>query len=417
MSKNQAFVLSFVFVALASSPVSAQSTVMNSSLSAGWAASPGADFAADETAGRSVDASSASGSADSPAGKNAAPTGPALDSQKGATAAGAAQSRTDYLDTRWYDFSTVQLRVRSKFIENSAGVTTANQFQYAPQIVGRIKLDAAARFTVNFNVTSGTSFVGGWNATGIGTPSVLQGNFNFKQLYFAAVPVKGVELQVGGLGFARGAATEITTYDNDGYLVGERIDVKRPHSFYFDDVSVTVGYLGDLKQPSVFPRLHRELGRTNYGAYLVQKNIGKRVVASEEFVNQWGVHTLHSAFGVSLPETRAVDKVHVEIYDRLNTDSRRNGAAVWGEKALTKRFGVSGGYINIDPNYGGLNSDDYDRGQRMFVIGDIKVSYATSFQLFYTHAFSNPFPVSLNDRFDVRFKVDFIKLIQGQKHS
>jgi len=43
-----------------------------------------------------------------------------------------------------------------------------------------------------------------------------------------------VEIQYGGLYFDRGQSTEVTSYDYDGYLVGERITLNRPRNFYFD---------------------------------------------------------------------------------------------------------------------------------------------------------------------------------------
>ncbi len=328
-----------------------------------------------------------------------------------------ARPTVDYLNTRWYDFSTIQIRARYRFIKNSEGVIISDQIQYAPTVTGRIKFDSAAKYTLNFNLSSGGGFVSGWNATGIGKPNLPQLNFNIKQLYFSAKPMKGVEFQVGGLSFLRGVASEITTYDNDGYLVGERVDIKRPKKLFFDEVALTVGFIGDLKQPSAFPRLRREFGQTNYQAVLVVKSIGKRVIASEEFVNQWGVKTLHTGVALKVPESVAVDTLHVEFYNRLQSNSRGSGLAIWGEKALNKRFSVSGGYINIDPKYGGLNSDDYGKGQRLFAIGEIKLTTATSVQLFYTRAFGNSFLVSPGERFDVRLKFDIAKLLPGRKQS
>ena len=41
------------------------------------------------------------------------------------------------------------------------------------------------------------------------------------QLYISASPVKQVEFQYGSLAIAKGFSSEVTTYDDDGYLSGE----------------------------------------------------------------------------------------------------------------------------------------------------------------------------------------------------
>ncbi len=66
-----------------------------------------------------------------------------------------------------------------------------------------------------------------------------------RQLYFDAKPVDGLELQIGSLGFNLGENTEVTGYDNDSYVVGERVQLKMPKRLYFDEVSFTHGYVGD----------------------------------------------------------------------------------------------------------------------------------------------------------------------------
>ena len=43
---------------------------------------------------------------------------------------------------------------------------------------------------------------------------------------------------------ARGQSTEITTYDNDAYVTAGRVSVRRPREVFFDDISVSVGYVG-----------------------------------------------------------------------------------------------------------------------------------------------------------------------------
>lgn len=37
--------------------------------------------------------------------------------------------------------------------------------------------------------------------------------------------------------------SELTTYDEDGYVIGQRVSVKRPRPLHLDEISLTVGYL------------------------------------------------------------------------------------------------------------------------------------------------------------------------------
>src|SRR5437870_751355 len=79
---------------------------------------------------------------------------------------------------------------------------------------------------------------------------------------------------------------------SDGYVSGERVTVHRPASLFFDTISATYGYLGDLDAPGMQRRFHR-LEHVNFRQYLVSKRIGRRVEASLQYTNQWGVKTLH----------------------------------------------------------------------------------------------------------------------------
>ena len=68
----------------------------------------------------------------------------------------------------------------------------------------------------------------------------------------------------------RGEGSEITTLDNDAYLEGYRVSIKRPSRLLVDEVAVTLAYLGDLNEPNVFTRLDR-MSDHNYSQILVAK--------------------------------------------------------------------------------------------------------------------------------------------------
>lgn len=90
----------------------------------------------------------------------------------------------------------------------------------------------------------------------------------------------------------RGESSEITSYDNDGYLMGQRLTLS-PHRVV-DELIVTAGYLGDFRDPSVTRRLHRL--SENYGQVLVKKKLTDRLTASADFTEEEGERTRHGAF-------------------------------------------------------------------------------------------------------------------------
>ena len=142
---------------------------------------------------------------------------------------------------RWFELQNATLNLRYRFIDTTAGRTTTNQLQHRETIRGRVKFDTSAEYTWNFGVFTGTRFSSGWDNTGWGIADA-QKNFAFKASYFSAIPVPGVEAQYGGFYILKGESSELTTYDEDGYVIGQRVSVKRPKQFYLDEISATVGY-------------------------------------------------------------------------------------------------------------------------------------------------------------------------------
>jgi hypothetical protein len=90
----------------------------------------------------------------------------------------------------------------------------------------------------------------------------------------------------------KGESTEITTYDEDGYVIGERVSVRRPRELFFDEMSATVGYLSSVPAEIGFSRRLKYLNdRPNYGHYLVGKKFGTRGGVSADFTSVDGART------------------------------------------------------------------------------------------------------------------------------
>jgi len=339
-----------------------------------------------------------------------------------------------WVDLREMDFS---LRYRSVFDSNNAH--EFNQGQQRSIVDGKFKFDQQGRYGVVFHASTGkyfnwayADFMGGGSAqafqldyakadpiqqaamTAYLTPTRIaeQGasggwSFYIRRLYLDLEPVQGVEMQYGSLDIDRGAASEITTYDYDGYIAGERLLIKRPKNFFFDEASVTYAYFGDLYEPNFFVRGER-LAHSNYHQFLLRKQIKTRLDTSFDYTWQNASNTLREAAEAKIPEARVVDSVRFEAYERLNEISfsevtdfvpGAKGFAISGaKKNMRNRFSVEGGYAHIDPHQGvltqsessatlcmGVNGDAYGLGNRYFAHPTLKIKPYLDLTGYYTH--------------------------------
>jgi hypothetical protein len=319
------------------------------------------------------------------------------------------ESPTQLKLRRWLEVQTATITVRYRAIENSAGLTTSNSVQHQDVFRGRFKFDAQGNYSLNAVAATGNGFIASWADTGWGTGRPTS-NLYLKQLYFSAQPIKGVELQYGGLPVIRGESTEITSYDNDGYLVGERLSLKRPQQFYFDEVSVTYAYLGDVNRSNLDKRYHR-LKQSNYHQFLLSKNVGQRVTASVDYTFHAGVETLREGVKIKLPEVKLLDTLRWENYERLDV-LPAYGFALTGEKRLSKRFTLSGGYAQIDRHYDGLNADRFNRGHRLFALGSYALSQELTASTFLTRAVGNDYTLPNRTRFEVLISFNLLRSLQ-----
>ena len=263
---------------------------------------------------------------------------------------------------RWVDIEGLALSTRYRYVETAAGVVTNNQLQYQVNARARFKFDREGRYSVYAGLFTGTSLTSGWNNTGIGTGSP-QGDIFVKHLHFDAKPVKWLQVLVGGIAVNQGENSEITGYDNDSYITGERVTLRKVKALYFDEISATNAYVGDINNPNVFPRL-KHLGRSNYHQLLVRKQVNKRVGFSADYTFEAGTDTLRQAVRISAPEAKVFDILHFENYQRLDPE-KGYGFALWGEKVIRKKLNLSGGFARIDTTM--FNGDRYPRGNRFFI--------------------------------------------------
>ena len=266
---------------------------------------------------------------------------------------------------RWLDAQAATVAARYNYIEDDRDRRRQNRLQSQVQVRGRFKIDEGGRYSVHAGLFTGSVFTSGWNPTGIGTGNGTA-RIYLKHLFAAAEPLKGIEFQYGSMAPARGRSTEITTYDNDAYLTAGRVNVRRPREVFFDEVTVSVGYLGHLDTPFVFDRMGA-FSRQNYWQVLASKQVLPGLTLSTDYseIEADGMLRQGAAWRVDQPW---IDTVTGEYGVRVRGGSHQTAFAFSGEKQVAG-VTLEAGYANVDPLFGALNGDRYDRGNRVFTAG------------------------------------------------
>jgi hypothetical protein len=333
--------------------------------------------------------------------------------QSNATGPKTAQSLTAHSANtklgRWFELQNATLSSRYKYVETSGGVTTSNHLQHKESLKARFKFDAKGQFSFNAGMSSGRNFIAGWNNTGLGTGDA-QSNLALKQLYFSAASPKGVYLDLGGLYVARGRSTEITSYDDDGYIVGERLGLTQPGRLFFDEILITYAYIGDVNTPNLTKRFHR-IKQSNYHQFLVVKKLGKHATVSANYTFEAGRETLRQALELNLRHYKALDLIRFENYQRLDVHPDY-GFAAYGERTLVKNLTAGLGYAQIDPRYGGLNGDRFLNGKRLYLMTTFVLSPEFTMSAYLTRAVANTVPVSQGTRFDLVFNYNLLRTLK-----
>jgi len=343
--------------------------------------------------------------------------------------------------SRWLELNALSFSFRYRDEATTDGSHVFENGQERSLIDGRVKLDASGKYAVHFRVSSGKTFNWAYTdeigldyreripgASAYSSPAFLQTLYAaaaadpagyaagvngspsrgwemyFRQLYFSAAPIKQISLEYGSLGIERGEGSEATTYDDDGYIAGERIRLLDPKHLFFDQVVATYAYEGDIYQVNFFDRAER-LGQSNYHQFLAEKHFGSRIKTSYDYTFDKGTHTIRQAVVAKVPEVRALDSVRLELYQRVNdkvlqgeTFYAHSGFAVTGTKTFFRKFQLDGGFAKIDQDYGvltgdrllalvgfSMNGDSFLTGNRVFARANWKVTSYVNLFGYYSH--------------------------------
>lgn len=371
------------------------------------------------------------------------------------------------LTARWLDLTEMSesQRFRRSYDENDADLFANGQQRTA--LSGHLKLDKDGKYFIGFRATSGRYF--NWSyADYIGhdfyhyavlsvnsfTPAELGEfftavavdpehstlkfdangwHFYLRDLYASATPVKGLTAEFGSFSLERGYSTEITTFDDDGYVAGERLRLNDPKHLFVDELSFTSAYLGDVTTPNFFDRGKR-LRQANYRQIVAKKLIDKRVGVSAEYNSISQTNTLREAAVVGTSELKAVDDVHFELYQRVNSVTQQGANVTAGNGFATfvgKKVGrLSGdvGYASVDRYYTvygdsrffdsvgfSLNGDTYSTGNRIFTHASVKINPVVSVFGYYTHTTSGDDYTFNKQGFNAGLKFDLKALANTEK--
>lgn len=316
---------------------------------------------------------------------------------------------------RWVEFQTLTLHARYRYLDSNRQPASHDP-QYKEAIRARFNIDAKRRLTVNAGFFSGTQFIGTFDNIGLGFNDGDYHSHYLKQLFLSAAPITGVELQYGGIYVVRGESTEITTYDDDGYIVGQRITARHPKELFFDEVTATHGMLGPSAVPNLFARWSG-LTNPNYTQLLVVKRVTSAVSTSADYSTAAGANTLRAAAVIRWKPTAYINSLRYEQYYRMTPDTA-SGFAVTAEARPVRRIRFSGGYTTIDERYDAntsrakLNSERMQRGRRFFLTANIPIAGPLNAVLFFTRALPAPYELTNRTRVDVMFQYDLLSVLR-----
>ncbi|HEV7241529.1 MAG TPA: hypothetical protein VGQ36_20015 [Thermoanaerobaculia bacterium] len=302
------------------------------------------------------------------------------------------------------EVQSLTLGLRYRMLENHLGSRFQNWSDHHQCLKLRLKLDRAARYSLTAVAFNGDSFQASWNLRGLQDGQSSNRVF-LKQLFVTGKPHSGVEFQYGGLPIVRGESSEITSYDNDGYVMGQRLALSPKR--VVDELTVTAGHLGDFRTPSVTRRLHR-LSEINYRQLLVKKKLSDRLTATADFTDEDGERTLRQ--GVAFRPARGIDLIRIEAYERVS-GSRGAGGAITAEKPFG-RTRIAASFASVDDRYRPVNGDRYGRGQRISLTSTTALSRDLSLQVFVTHALDDDLVMANRTRMDVHIRYELAALLR-----
>ena len=208
-----------------------------------------------------------------------------------------------------------------RYVDAAPGKVSTRDVFYKVSTRLQINFTGHERTSLQLRAESGRNFQGSYDYTGWGMHEGYW-SFNLKSLFLTQRIGKHLAAQAGGIEFDRGAGTEATYADNDGWLEGYRLAYSgEAGSFLPEKISLSVGYVGDFFQPNVFARLPR-MAEENYVQILASRHVGPDREGSVEFDLIQTIRYVRSALHWQKIPLHIVDEAYLEAIARASDDMR-----------------------------------------------------------------------------------------------
>lgn len=220
-----------------------------------------------------------------------------------------------------FRFLTAETVSHFRYVDAAEGKVTARDVYYKLSTRVQLNIKGDGTTYLQGRGESGGNFISSYDYTGVGLHE-RHWSFNLKSFFLGQKFGKHLEAQVGGIEFDRGAGTEASYADNDGWLEGYRLFYSgSPRKALPERINVTAGYVGDFLQPNVFARLPR-MGEQNYIQILAAKKLGVNRDLSVEFDSIQTIRFTRQALHWQKIPLRVVDEGFLEAMIRASDGTR-----------------------------------------------------------------------------------------------
>ena len=218
-------------------------------------------------------------------------------------------------------FLSTDVITHYRYVDTAPGNVSTRDLYYKLSTRLQINFTGDERTSLQLRGESGRNFQASYDYTGLG---MHQGywSFNLKSLFLTQRIGQHLSAQAGGIEFDRGAGTEATYADNDGWLEGYRLVYSgESRSHLPQKISVSVGYVGDFLQPNVFARLPR-MAEENYVQILASRHFGPEREGSVEFDSIQTIRYARPALHWQKMPLPVVDEGYLEAMIRASDGAR-----------------------------------------------------------------------------------------------
>jgi hypothetical protein len=185
--------------------------------------------------------------------------------------------------------------------------------------------------------------------------------------------------------------------------------VRRPRELFFDEIAVTVAWVGDLRTPNVFRRLEA-FGHENYRQLMVTRRAGRQLSFSTDYTHLEGDGYLRQAVRLTFHHA-VLDAVRAEYGVRV-TDAPHDTTFAAGVELSAGRVQVQGGYSHADLRLAVVSGDRYGAGEHVFTLGSVPVGWDLAIAWFVQKQLDPPAGALNDKRLEVLLTWDVLQTIR-----